>query len=603
MYASLTIGDTIGGFDQSDFIIEDTYRTLPQYQAYLEPHACLAEVDNNGRLTLWTGEQILSPIHEEIATALHLSMSQVRVLPLEVGGGFGGKLSAHLEEICALLAIAAKRPVKICLNREQDFFTTHLRPPFTIHIKSGVKSDGIILAREVDILTDVGAYSDYAVGTSQTALGLSIGVYKIPNFTARARAVYTNNPDFGCMRGFGGLEMNYANECHMDSIAQRLGKDPADIRFQNIAQEGDPMATGQPMHSVTIHELMETVIRQSNYRDRKANRSLHHGVGIANSIITTGIFSSSATVHVLADGTINLQTGVVDIGTGTRTALAQIAAEVFQIDVAAVHMAALDSDSSPYDAGSTTSRTIFDSGTAVLNACIDARDQLIEIAAQVFSCDINEVIWRCGNAVYLPAQSLSLTISDLISHALYLSTGPVIGRGTLLSTRPYAVPPGKGYAESPCREFLFASHIVEVEIDPETGVCHIVNYIACHDAGTIVNPLGIEGQIDGGIVQGIGLALYENLVIDHGRIINPTFSNYLIPTVLDIPPLSKSFIESESKSGPFGAKGIGEPPIMPPAPAIANAIRDAIGVNLTEIPMTSEKIFFAIKNSIKKHPL
>jgi CO/xanthine dehydrogenase Mo-binding subunit len=596
MDAILTIGDVRNGFDQADLIVEDTYHTSPEYQAYLEPHACLAEVDHDGRLTVWTGEQLLSPIHEEIAAALQLPMNRVKVLPLELGGGFGGKLTAHLEEICALLAIVAKRPVKICLSREQDFLTTHLRSPFTFHLKSGVKNDGTIVAREVDILTDVGAYSDYAVATGQTALGLSRGVYKIPNFSARARAVYTNNPDFGCMRGFGGLEMNYANECHIDSIAQELGMDPADLRIQNLVQEGDPMATGQPMHSVSIHKLMKTVLRQSDYRNRKVHRPENHGIGIANSIITTGIFSSSAIVHILSDGTINIQTGVVDIGTGTHTALCQIAAEAFQVDMSAIHLASLDSDNSPYDAGSTTSRTVFDSGNAVLLACLDARDQLLKIAAQIFRCRIDDVIWQDGKAIYLLDQSQSLSMCDLVGNALYLSTGPVIGRGALLSTRPFTTTPGNGYAENPCREFLFASHVVEVEIDPETGECHILNYTACHDAGTIVNPRGIEGQIEGGIVQGIGYALYENLVIDHGRIMNPEFSGYLIPTVLDIPQLKSFLIETKSTSGPFGAKGIGEPPMMPPIPAIANAIRDATGVNLLEIPMTSEKIFFAIKN-------
>jgi CO/xanthine dehydrogenase Mo-binding subunit len=601
MDAKLTLGDITRGFTESDMIFEDTYRTLPMYQAYLEPHACLVEVDPDERITVWMGEQILGPIHEELATALDVPMSRVRVIPCTFGGGFGGKLTAHIEEICALLAIHSGKPVKLSLTRADDIFTTHSRAPYTTHLKTGVKKDGKIVAWQADILVDVGAYSDYAVGTAQTALCTSMGVYTFSNFYARARAIYTNNPDYGCMRGFGALEIGYALECHMDMIAHGLGLDPTELRYRNLASEGDVRATGQKLNDVSIKKLMDTAIEVSRYSEKKGKMGPNRGIGIANAIINTGMLSSSAIVRVLEDGSVNVQTGVIDIGTGTHTAFRQIVAEVFEIDVSRIHIASLDSDNSPYDVGSFASRSVFDSGNAIRMAAQDSRNQLIDIAVQILNCNKDDVIWDNGKAYRRTSRAEGLSMVDLVSFSLYSLDGPVIGRGSLLSKRPFSQAPGEGYFEYPFGQFLFATHVVEVEVDPETGKCSIMNYTACHDPGLVINPKGIEGQIEGGVVQGIGYALYEQLVVQNGRILNPSFVDYLIPSALDIPPIRIIVLEEKSSTGPFGAKGIGEPPTMPPMPAIANAILDAVGVQVKEIPITAEKLYWAIKQTKRKN--
>lgn len=593
--ARLSVGDVAQGFADSDLIFEDTYRTPAIHQAYLEPLACLAELDSDGRLVVWSGSQLLSPTHERIAAALNMPMTQVRVIPLTMGGGFGGKLLVHIEEICALLALNAGKPVKLCLSREEDIFIGHARPPYTIFLRTGVRKDGSIIAREADILTNVGAYSDYAVATSQVALCYTMGVYRIPNLSARARAVYTNNPDFGCMRGFGAIEIGYANECHLDVIARGLGMDPVALRYKNLAQEGDPRATGQGLHGVSSKELMDIAIEKSGYHQKKGRLGPYRGIGIAHAIISTGVLSSSAIVHVLGDGSVNLQTGIVDIGTGTHTALCQIAAEVFGVDISQVHMSSPDSDHSPYDAGSFASRTLFDAGRAVLMAAKDARDQLIDIAAGMLDCQRQDVSWEGGKAYRTGAQTERLSMAELSEYSKGVLDGPIIGRGALLSNRPFERLPGEGYFEYPSCEYLFATHVAEVEVDPDTGKCKVLNYTASHDGGLIVNPRGFEGQIEGGVVQGIGYALLEHLVIEEGRIANPSFLDYHLPTAMDIPEINIFSIESKSTKGPFGAKGIGEPPIMPPMPAIANAIFDAVGVQVKELPITAERLFFAMR--------
>jgi len=595
MDAKLTLGDVEKAFAEADYVFEDTYQTHGAHHAALEPHACLADIDVDGRVTIWTGTQQLSVCHAQVAMALDIPMTQVRIIPSWMGGGFGGKLKAQFEPIIALLAQAARRPVKLVLTREEECVTGRGRAPFRITVKTGVKADGTLVAREFDLLADVGAFADHVIGTATHSLAISQGPYNIPNCKSRARAIYTNNRDWGCMRGYGAPQTTFAIESHMDSIAAALDIDPADFRLRNLASEGDLLVSTQPFGSVRIRQTMEKALTAADYYVKKEGLAPNQGLGVANSMVMTGLLSSSAMVRINEDSTVSVITSVTDIGTGTHTVLGQIVAEVLGIPLEYVFIASLDSDLSPYDTGSIASRTTYDSGNAVRLAAEDLREKLIALAASTFECQPRDILWDSGAASNTKDPKSTLSLSDLIGIALYANNGPLIGQGSWLAAEPWEEPVGEGYGESPFGTFMYGTHIVEVEVDSETGKITIINYTACHDVGQAINPIGIEGQIEGGVVQGIGFTIFENLALDNGRLLNPNFTEYLLPTVLDVPPIKTLIDEEPDPTGPFGAKGIGEPPIIPPSAAIANAVFDATGARIKSSSIDQETVYFAIK--------
>ena len=597
MEASVQQGDVEQGFAEADYIFEDTYHTEAMYQAYLEPHACVADFDHTGRLTVWTGRQQLSVCHKELATALDMPMTDVRVIPLWLGGGFGGKLKSFLEPIAVLLARKAGKAVKITLTREEDFISTHPRAPFTFHLKTGVKKDGTLVAKEVEVVVDAGAYTDHTVGTAIHSISYAQGPYRIPHCRAHVRDIYTNNPDWGCMRGYGALQSLFATESQMDAIAHRLGLDPAEVRLKNLCRDGDLKVTGQRLHGVQIQATMEKALAVSGYWEKKGRMGPNRGIGLANMILNTGLLFSSAFVRVNEDATVTILTAITDLGTGNLTALCQIAAEVLGLPLDQVRVAAQDSDSSPPDTGSIASRTIFDTGSAVRLAAEDVRSTLIQVAADTLGCERQDIVYGDGWAYHRNRPEEKLSFAEMVAISMYAGQGPVLGRGSFLAKLPYERLPGPGFGEHPAATYMFGTHVVEVEVDPETGRTTILNYTACHDVGQIINRQGIEGQVEGGVVQGIGYGLYEHLVVKNGRIQNPSFVDYQIPTALDVPPIKTLFVEEPDPTGPFGAKGIGEPPFIPPMPAIANAIFDAVGVRVKEIPITPEKLWRAIREN------
>jgi CO/xanthine dehydrogenase Mo-binding subunit len=602
MDARLDFGDVEKGFSDSDHIFEEVYRSQGMHQASLEPHSCLADHDIDGRITIWTGTQQLSVCHKEIATALDLPMTQVRVIPAWIGGGFGGKLKSQFEPIVALLAKKAKRPVKLTLTREEEFLTARPRAPFKVKIKTGVSKDGLILAREVDILADCGAYADHVIGTATHSITISQGPYRIQNCKARARVIYTNNRDWGCMRGYGAPQVIFAIESQMDQIAAALGIDPADFRLRNIAQEGDSLLTTQPFLAVRAKETLLSALEASKYSEKKNNMGQNQGIGIATSLVLTGLLSSSAIVRVNEDATVSVITSVTDIGTGTHTVLGQIVSEKLGIPFENVTVACMDSDTSPYDTGSIASRTTYDSGNAVRIATEDLIQKLIDVAAESWSCGPTRIRWETGKAILKEEPYTCLTFNELVDLSLFVFHGPLVGQGSWLAAKPWDRKVGEGYGEAPYGTFMYGAHVVEVEVDPSTGKVEILNYTACHDVGRALNPMGIEGQIDGGVAQGIGFALLEEMLVEKGRLINPNFTDYRVPTSLDIPRVKSIIDEAPDPTGPYGAKGIGEPPIIPPAAAIANAIFDATGVRVKSTPFNQEKLYFhcAKKSSINK---
>jgi CO/xanthine dehydrogenase Mo-binding subunit len=444
-------------------------------------------------------------------------------------------------------------------------------------------------------LVDAGAYTDHTVGTCIHAISYAQGPYHIPNCTARVRDVYTNNPDWGCMRGYGALQSLFATESQMDTIAAKLGLDPAELRLKNLCRDGEKKITGQRLHNVEIRKTMETALEASGYWEKKGKMGPNRGIGLANTILNSGLLFSSAFVRVNEDSTVTILTAITDHGTGNLTAFCQIVAEVLGIHVDRVRVAAQDSDTSPPDTGSIASRTIFDTGNALRLAAEDVRAQLVDVAATTLNCDEESIVMVDGKAYHRDRPTESLTFSDLVGISMYAGKGPVLGRGSFLAKAPFERLPGPVFGEHPAATYMFGTHVAEVEVDPDTGRTTVLNYTACHDVGQVINQQGIEGQVEGGVVQGIGYGLYEELAVKDGQIQNPSFVDYQIPTALDSPPIKSLFVEEPDLHGPFGAKGIGEPPFIPPMPAIANAICDAVGARVKEIPITPEKLWRALQ--------
>lgn len=596
MDARVSKGDIQTGFAEADMVFENTYKTNPMHQASIEPHACLADWDSDGRVTIWTGTQQMSVCHSEVSRSLGLPLPKVRIVPAWLGAGFGGKLKSMHEPIAALLAKAAQAPVKLEMSREEEFIASHPRAGFEIHMKTGVKKNGKIVAKEVDVVSDVGAYTDHALGMVTHAVSYTQGVYSIPHISARGRAIYTNNPDWGCMRGYGATEIAFATESQMDEIARALKIDPAELRRMNLAQDGEVYLTTQKLHNVHAADTMDQALKASGYFEKKGRMGANRGIGIANSVLTAGFLTSSAFARLNEDGTLTLITAVTDLGTGNHTALAQIASQTLGVPFEQIQIAPQDSDYSPYDTGSIASRTVFDAGNAIRIACTDVRNQVADIASRHFECDPADVVVKDGLVFDKSQPHITKTLADIATEAIFLcKQGPILGRGAIMNNPPHDHEIGEGFSERPGAAFSFGTHVVEVEVDPLTGQVKILNYTASHDVGQVVNLAGIQGQVQGGIVQGVGYSLYEELVTKDGKILNPSFVDYRIPTALDTAyNIQTEFVEIPEEAGPFGAKGVGEATMIPNAAAVANAIQDAIGVRITETPFTPERLYWAI---------
>jgi len=595
LYTRLSVGDLEAGFAAADHIFEDTFRTQAMHQAYIEPRAVVAGFDFSGKLTIWTSTQQVSTCQAELAAALGLPMTRVRVVAATLGGAFGGKLKTSIEPIVALLAMKTRRHVKLVLTREEEFIAGRPRPPYIITLKTGVKADGTITAKYIRIVADCGGYSDHTLGTVGLAVTFAQGPYHIPNAEVQGYCVYTNNPNFGCMRGYGVTQLTFATESQMDMIADRLGLDPVEFRRRNLAREGDIILSTQALRSVSIRETMEAALRASGWEEKRGKMGRYRGIGMANVILNMGLLASSAMVKLNEDGTANVLTGIVDLGTGSHTALAQIAAEELGLPPEAVTVAAVDSDSSPYDLGSIASRTVFDTGNAVRRAAADARRQLFAMAADWLDVPVEALAVGGGDIYVRDDPDRRVSIRGLCLLSFYVKGGPVIGQGSWLGEPGFDPPVGEGYPQPPSKSFVFGTHVAEVEVDPETGQVKVERITAAHDVGRAINPLGVVGQIEGGVVQGVGYTLHEEMIIKDGRVQNPSFLDYRVPTILDAPAVQPVIVEVPDEAGPFGAKGLGEPPVIGPAAAIANAIYDAVGVRIQELPITPEKVLQALE--------
>ncbi len=565
-------GDVDAAFAQADHIFEDTFRSQGINQGYLEAMACVANVDPSGRINIWTSTQAPYQIRATLATVLDCPLSRLRIIPMEMGGGFGAKLRLCVEAYPVLLSMRTGKPVKLIATREETFTLSGFRLPTIVYLKTGVMQDGKIVAREAISIFDMGAHLGARV---QSGVSHTLGPYNIPNFRMRSYAVYTNKIWAGSYRASGVADVTFAVESHADIVARKLGMDPWEFRKRNAFQEGDQAIQGGTIPANGLHETMDA-IKTHMALPRQPQAST--GIGLAMCQWRSGSGPSTASVSIQEDGTVSLLTGSVDI-TGTDTVFAQIAAEALGIDVSQVVIAKRDTDLAPFTGPSGGSRITYSQGKTVQMATEDAKEQLVDLAAGLL--DVQPQMLTCANGgVHVtddPDKRLSL---EELARRSVATSGPIIGTASL-SAMPFAP--------------IFSTQAAEVKVDPETGNIRILRFAQAQDVGVAINPMAIEGQIDGGVVQGIGRATSEEVVIRDGEILNPSLTTYLMPMAADVPSIENILVEVPAEDGPFGARAVAEPPGFGPPAAIANAIEDAVGVRLKTLPLSPDKVLQALR--------
>jgi CO/xanthine dehydrogenase Mo-binding subunit len=587
-------GDSQRGFKEAEVTIEETYTTTWVDHAYLEPDAGISYLDEEGRITVVCPTQNVHYDQKEVASVLSLPLEQVRIIQCATGGGFGGRLDITVQCLLALAVFHLKKPVKIVFSREEVFQVTSKRHPLKIRYKSGVKKDGTLTAVEVDILGDTGAYASYGSTVAVRSAVHATGPYQVPNVKVRSRMAYTNNSWSGAMRGFGVPQMAFAHESQMDLLAQALKMDPIEIRLKNSLRVGSETATGQTlMASVGIGETLRKVKEWMNRSAISKNDSkkpfIKKGIGVGSmwyGIGNTGIANpSTAQMEIDLNGEIRLLTGVADIGQGSDTVLLQIASEAIGVPLKEIRLIRADTAVTT-DAGATSaSRQTYISGNAILNAVKNLKEEAIKEASQILGVDGKDLYFEDGEIKQKSNPSASISIKEVAKKCGRILRGE--GNFDPETTR---LDPETGQG-APYGTYAFATHLAEVEVDTETGKVKVNRVIASHDVGKAIHPKNVIGQIMGGVAMGTGFALMEEFVSGE----TTSFVNYLIPTSKDVPEVIPILVEEEEPTGPFGAKGVGEPALIPSAPAILNAIADAIGQRIYHLPANLERVLEAVQ--------
>lgn len=571
-------GDPKKAFAEADHIFEHTFRTQQVLHLPLEPYVSVAETDGT-TMTIHTASQSPSFVRLEIARLLGWVENRIRVRVPFLGGGFGGKLYIKLEALVAALALLAGRPVKISLTMEEQFYTL-TKHASTFRIKSAVSKDGKVTGRECEVWWNGGAYADIGPRITQKSGFTAPGPYDIDNIKIDSYALYTNLPPAGALRGFGIPQLVWAYESHTDLIARGLGIDPVEFRRKNLLRDGRPQATGTVVKDMGAEACLERAAEMINWKApfERGNGKLRRGRGIAvgfkASISPT---TSIAVVNVAADGSCTLFCGTVDMGQGSDTAMAQLVAEVLNIPTETVHVVHSDTDITPYDMATLGSRSTFHMGLAVKLAAEDAKSKLEAMAAEVG----------------VPPGS-NLPIKELFERKYKMQAGTIVGTGSYIP--PYTSPQhGTGQSDNVTPFWMVGATAVEIEIDTETGHVRIEKMINVADVGRPINPRIVETQLSGAAIMQLGFTTTEKMDFEAGQVTNASLADYKIPGILDLPETMTSVVvDANQHNGPFGAKGVGESGTFGVSPAIANAIEDAIGIRLTSLPITPEKVYRAI---------
>ncbi len=567
-------GNIDEGMRLADVVVAQRYRIPALYQGYLEPHASVAVPDSDS-LTIYTTTQGQFAVREEVCSMLGLPEHRVRVVAMTVGGGFGAKF-VKLEPVVAALALRTGQPVRMVLSRSTDFLQSRPGTFAEIDVRIGARSDGTLTALQADLLMDAGAQEDGTVGIAAMMLG---STYRVPHLLVDGVEVLTHKTPTGAYRAPGAPQAFFALESAMDELARKLGQDPFEFRLRSAVQKGDPRANGAPWARIGLLEVLETARSHPFWTERKKGED--EGYGVAAGGWPSGTEPAAAACRINGDGSITVQVGSVDI-TGTNTTFAQIAAEVFGVGTNAVAVKAGDTDTAPYSGSSGGSKITFTVGSAVLQAAQDARQQVLEMAAQELEASASDLDMADGRVFVRGAPSRSVNVADLARRTTAYggTAAPLVGRGRIAIKRGA---PG------------FAAHVARVRVDRRTGEVQPIGYLAVQDVGRTINPMAVEGQIRGGVAQSIGRALGEEMRWgDSGQLLSASFLDYALPRASDVPPIEVALVEVPSEQGPFGAKGVGEPPAVPGAAAVVNAVADATGARVRELPLRPEAVLRAM---------
>lgn len=594
-----THGDVDAAFAQCDVIVENRYTTSMLAHMFLETEAGIAFMDK-GIMTVYCCTQNPHYCRNELARVLNLPMNKVRVIQTTTGGGFGGKLDVSVQAHIALLAQRTGRPVKMVRSRKESTLVSSKRHPFYIDAKTGATKDGKVLACEVKMVADTGAYASYGPAVASRAIMHFMGPYEVPNIRGECTLVYTNNPVAGAFRGFGMPQAAFCHEGQMNALARALKMDPIELRLKNAHRIGTVTSTGQLLDdSVGFIETLEQARDKAEEVIKKQaggafNKKIGKGVGCMwYGIGNTGSPNPSAAfVEVLPDATVNLIIGGADIGQGSSTAIAQIVSEELGLPYDNIHVISADTMVTPEGGATSASRQTFVSGSAAQQAAKQAKASISEVASEYLNVPPGELVFQNGYVCSASNPEIKITYTDLMK--VMASEGQIaVGAGSYNpSTKTLDPLTQQG---SPYEVYSYATAIAEVEVDTDTGIVTLTNAVSAHDVGTVVNQKMAEGQIEGGVVMGQGFALMEKVEHKNGLITNPVYSKYLIPTSMDTPNIYPLLVETECKTGPFGAKGIGEPALVPIIPAIADAVEDAIGIRFNNLPITPSDVLRALR--------
>jgi len=574
IYKTWKKGDISVGFKQAELIVENTFVTKTVHHAYLEPHSCVVQANESGGAEIWSCSKVPYAIREQVANAIHISPEKLVVHPCYIGGDFGGKGDFMDIAVCYFLSKKSGRPVKMVMDYDEEFIAGNPRHASIIKVKTGVKKDGTLVAHHMEFIFDSGAYGAFKPNGFLNGPHLSAGPYKIPHVFIEEHMVYTNKVPCGHMRAPGDPQGFFANESQLDLVARKLGMEPAEFRKKNLMRDGDVDPVGEKIDYIKAEETLKKALKEAGYYKPKP-KNVGRGVALVQWVTNSG--QGSVALEIDEQGAVTLASAMLDQGGGTYTLLCEIVAEELKVPLEKIRVQTLDTKHGIKDTGIGGSRGTRVYGNAGYDAAVKAVAEIKRVAAEKMGCSPDEIVLSNGAVLYKRAKR-RMTYAELVK-----------SQGSPISVIGSYSDATKVHQASMCAQ------IAEVEVDPETGQIKLRKYTQAHNTGTVLNPLMHQGQIDGGTVMGIGYALMEHLIIEDGKVATTHFGDYKIPTIQDIPPMKTVVTETPKGPGPYNSMAIGETSNIPVAAAIANAVEDAVGVRIKDLPITAEKVFESLR--------
>lgn len=581
-----SLGDIDRGFREADDIFEHTFTTQPVHQGYLEPHAGIVAIGADGRVHVWMSNKVPFSLKELLSHALGLPPEKIIVNLTSIGGDFGGKGSLMDVPLCYHAAKLTGRPVKMVMNYAEELMAANPRHPSIVRVKTGVKKDGRIVARQFKIFWNSGAYGAMkpTPNVNLAAAPRAAGPYQILSVEVDSYVVYTNCVPCGHFRAPGHPQVTFAGESQMDMIADALGIDRVELRLRNALRDGDRLPDFPALAHVKCREIVQAAVKASGWRKRRPHPNVGRGLAISHRAVGIGDANARVTLH--ADGSVSLLSTHTDTGTGSSTIMCQIVAEALGVPFEAVRLEVGTTDTYQSETGTGASRVTHIMGQATLRAATEVREMIPREAAERLGCSAEEIVLRAGRCMRRGSPRAVLSFAQIAAQAA--------ARGEKIAAQAYYKA-----TEVPA-DWSFSAFVAEVEVDPDTGHVHLRRLTTAHDVGTVINPLAHQAQIDGGVIQGAGYALIEELQMQEGKVITLNLGDYKLPNIKDIPPLTTVLVKEPVGPAPFQAKEIGESPIAPVAAAIANAVYDAVGARIMDLPITAEKVFNALRAKSQK---